>query len=85
MIGMNYRKLEKAMQKTGVEYNVQETVSSIEIKTAPDKNELAQKNIEPALGKDETCVNSSPGKFSVIETDVKVYKVRVEPREDLES
>ena len=82
---MNYRKLEKAMQKTGVEYNVQETVGSIEIKTDPNKNELAQKNIEPALGRDETCVNSSPGKFSVIETDVRVYKIRIEPKEDLES
>ena len=82
---MNYRKLEKAMQKTGVEYNVQETDSAIQIKTAPAKNEIAQKNIEPALGKDETCINSSPGKFNVIETDIKVYKTRVKPREDLES
>ena len=82
---MNYRKLEKAMQKTGVEYNVQETVSSIQIKTDPNKNEIAQKNIEPALGRDETCINSSPGKFSVIETDIRVYKTRVEPKEDLES
>ncbi len=82
---MNYRKLDKAMQKSGVEYDIQAMDSAVQIKTAPDKNEIAQKNIEPALGKDETCVNSSPGKFSVIETDIRVYKVRIDQRDDLES
>ena len=82
---MNYRKLDKAMQKTGVEYDVKETDSAIQIKTDPAKNESAQKNIEPALGKYETCVNSSPGNFNVIETDIRVYKIRVKPKEDLES
>ncbi len=82
---MNYRKLDKAMQKSGVEYDIQTMNSAVQIKTDPDKNELAQKNIEPALGKDETCVNSSPGKFSVIETDIRVYKVRIDQRDDLES
>ena len=82
---MNYRKLDKAMQKSGVEYNIEETDAAIQIETEPDKNKIAQKNIEPALGKDETCVNSSPGKFSVIQTDIRVYKIPVEQREDLES
>jgi len=82
---MNYRKLDKAMNKTGIEYNVEATGAAIQIRTEPDKNEVAQRNIEPALAKYETCVNSSPGKFSVIETEIKVYKVRVEPKENLES
>ncbi len=82
---MNYRKLDKAMQKSGVEYDIQTMESAVQIKTDPDKNEIAQKNIEPALGRSETCVNSSPGKFSVIETDVRVYKEQIEQRDDLES
>ena len=82
---MKYRKFDKAMQKSGVEYNIEETDAAIQIETEPDKNEIAQNNIEPALGKDETCVNSAPGKFSVIQTDIKVYKIPVEQREDLES
>jgi len=82
---MNYRKLDKAMQKSGVEYDIQATDSAVQIKTAPDKNEITQKNIEPALGRSETCVNSSPGSFSIIQTDVRVYKIRVDRREDLES
>ena len=82
---MNYRKLDKAMQKSGVEYDIKETDAVVQIQTAPDNNDVAQKNIEPALAKYETCVNSSPGKFSVIQTDVRVYKEPVEPNEDLES
>ena len=85
MIGMNYRKLDKAMQKSGVEYDIQATDSAVQIKTDPDKNQIAQENIEPALGKYETCVNSSPGKFSVIETDIRVYKVRVDQIDGMES
>ena len=73
------------MQKSGVEYDIEETNATIKIKTEPDKNEIAQRNIEPALGKNETCINSSPGKFSVIHTDIKVYKIPVKQREDLES
>jgi hypothetical protein len=83
--GMNYRKLDKAMNKTGIEYNVEASDAAIQIRTDPDKNDIAQMNIEPALAKYETCINSSPGKFSVIETDIRVYKSRVEPREYLES
>jgi hypothetical protein len=82
---MKYRKLDKAMQKSGVEYDMEETDAAIQIKTEPDKNQIAQKNIESALGKYETCVNSSPGSFSVIETDVRVYKIPAEQGEDLES
>ena len=85
MCQMNYRKFDKAMQKSGVEYNIEEKDVTIHIQTEPDKNDIAQSNIEPALGKYETCINSSPGKFNVIETDVRVYKIRVEQREDLES
>ena len=73
------------MDKSGVEYDIQETDAAVQISTDPDKNEIAQKNIEPALGRDETCINSSPGKFSVIQTDIRVYKTQVEQREDLES
>ena len=82
---MNYRKLNRAMEESGVNYDVQETKTSIHIKTDPDKNEIAQQNIAPALAKYETCVNSSPGNFSVIQTDIKVYKMKVEPKLDLES
>lgn len=82
---MNYRKFDKAMQKSGVEYNMEQTDAAIQIETEPDKNKIAQKNIEPALGKYETCINSSPGKFSVMQTDIRVYKIPVEQREDLES
>ena len=82
---MNYRKLDKAMNKTGIEYNLEATNASIHIVTEPDKNEIAQKNIEPALAKYETCINSSPGNFNVIHTDIKVYRQRVEPKENLES
>ena len=82
---MKYRKFDKAMQETGLEYEIEELNTAVQIITDPDKNEIALINIEPALGKDETCINSSLGKFNVIETDVKVYKTRVKPREDLES
>jgi hypothetical protein len=82
---MNYRKFDKAMHKSGVEYDIEETDAAVQIKTDPGNNDLAQKNIEPALGKSETCINSSPGKFSVIQTDVRVYKIPIEQKEDLES
>lgn len=82
---MNYRKFDKAMQKADIQYDIEEMNTAVQIKTAPDENETALINIEPALGKDETCINSSPGNFNVIETDIKVYKTRVKPRNDLES
>ena len=73
------------MQKSGVEYDIAETNAAVQIKTNPDNNDVAQKNIEPALAKHETCVNSSPGNFNVIQTDIRVYKIPIEPRNDLES
>ena len=73
------------MQKSGVEYDIEEADAAVQIKTDPGNNDVAQKNIEPALGKYETCINSSPGKFSVIQTDIRVYEIPIEPREDLES
>jgi hypothetical protein len=82
---MNYRKFDKAMQKSGVDYNIAQNDAAVQIETEPDKNEIAQKGIEVSLGKNETCVNSSPGKFSVIETDIRVYKIPVDQRGDLES
>ena len=66
---MNYRKLEKAMHKSGVEYSIQGTDSTIQIKTDSDKNGTAQRNIQLALGRHETCVNSALGKFSIIQMD----------------
>ena len=82
---MNYRKLDKAMHKSGVEYSIQGRDSAIRIETDPDKNNITQRNIQPALGKHEACINSSLGKFSIIRMDVRVYKARVEPEESLES
>ena len=73
------------MHKSGVDYDIEATDKAIQIKTDPEQNELAQKSIDPALGKYETCVNSSPGNFSVIETDIRVYKIRIPQRDDLES
>ena len=72
------------MQKSGIEYSFQTAGNSVKIETLPGKNAVTQKNIEPALGKLETCVNSSPGRFSVIQTAIKVYKVRVK-RQNIES
>jgi len=82
---VNFRKLSKAMQKTGVEYDIKDMDAAIQIRTDPDKNEIAQKNIETSLGKYETCINSVPGKFNVIETDIRVYRIPVEPDHNLES
>ena len=82
---MNFRKLNKAMQKTGVEYDIKDVDTAIQIMTEPDKNEIAQKNIETSLAKYETCINSVQGKFNVMETDIRVYKVPVEPDYSLES
>jgi len=82
---MNYRKLEKAMHRSGVEYSIQGTDSAIQIKTDPDKNGIAQRNIQPALGKHEICINRLFGRFTIIQTDVRVHKARVESTESLES
>jgi hypothetical protein len=71
---MKYWKLDRSMQKSGIEYNLEEKNTLIQIATNPDKNTMAQENIKSAMKKDEILVNSSPGKFSVIQKDVKVYK-----------
>jgi len=85
VIGVNYRKLDKAMHKSHVGYSIQDLDSAVQVKTNPDKNEIAQKNIQPALGKHEACINSSLGRFTIVQMDVRVYKVQVEPEENLES
>jgi hypothetical protein len=75
---MKYWKLDRSMQKSGIEYNLEEKDTLIQIATNPDKNTTAQENIKSAMKKDEILVNSSPGKFSVIQKDVKVYKTQKE-------
>ena len=71
---MKYWKLDRIMQKSGVEYNLEEREALIQIETDPDKNVIAQDNIKSAMKSYEVLVNSSPGKFSVIQKDVRVYK-----------
>jgi hypothetical protein len=71
---MKYWKLDKVMQKSGVDYSLEEKDTLIQIETDPDKNDLAHGNIKSAMKKDEILVNSQPGKFSVIQKDIKVYK-----------
>jgi len=71
------------MQKSGLEYDIEEKDAVIQIATDPDKNDVAQRNIEAAMGRGETCINSAPGRFSVIQTDIRVYKSQKE--EELES
>ncbi len=71
---MKYWKFDKAMQKAGIEYNLEEKDALILVETAPENNNITQENINSVLKKDEVCVNSAPGKFSIIQKDVKVYK-----------
>jgi len=71
---MKYVKLDKVMQKSGVEYSLEEKDTLIQIETEPDKNDIAHENIRSAMKKDEILVNSQPGKFSVIQKDIRVYK-----------
>ena len=71
---MKYWKLDKAMQKAGIEYNIEEKDALILVETAPENNAIAQENISSVLKKDEVCINSTPGKFSIIQKDVRVYK-----------
>lgn len=73
------------MQKSGVEYSIEQKDALVQIETEPEKNDVAQKNIETALGKGETCINSSQGKFSIIQTNVRIYKKPREESEELES
>lgn len=71
---MKYRKFDKAMWKFDTEYSVNERNAATYIETAPEKNETARKNIESAIGRKETCVNSSPGRFTIIRTDINTWK-----------
>jgi hypothetical protein len=72
---MKYRKLDRAMWKSGIEYFVDEGSAAVYIETEPEKNEVALKNIESAMGRNETCVSRSPGRFAVIQIAVKTWKV----------
>jgi len=71
---MKYRKLDRAMWKSDIEYSVDERNAAVCIETEPEKNEVALMNIESALGGKETCVNSSSGRFTIIQTVVKTRK-----------
>jgi hypothetical protein len=71
---MKYEKFDKVMQKSGIEYSIKERDTLIQIETDPDKNDVTHENIKSAMKKDEILVNSQPGKFSVIQKDIKVYK-----------
>ena len=82
---MNYSKLDKKMRKSGVEYTVEEKYLVTKIQTDPSKNDIAQKIIETALGKNEACINSTPGRFRIVQTDVRVYRITVESLEQLRS
>ncbi len=71
------------MQKSGIDYNLQEKDTLIQIETDPENNDVAVENIHSAMKRYEILVNSQPGKFSVIQKDIKVYKVSKD--EELES
>lgn len=71
---MKYWKLDRVMQESGVDYNLQEKDALIQIETDPEKNAKAEENIKSAMKGYEVLINSSPGRFSVIQKDVKVYK-----------
>ena len=72
---MEYRKLDRAMRKSDIECFVDKGDMAVFIETEPEENEEARKNIESALGRNETCVNSSPGRFTIVQTTVKTWKV----------
>lgn len=63
------------MWKSDIEYFVDEGNAAVCIETEPEKNDVALRNIESALGKNETCVNNSPGRFAVIHISVKIWKM----------
>jgi len=70
------------MQKSGIDYSLQEKDNLIQIETDPENNDVAIDNIKSAMIKDEILVNSQPGKFSVIQKDIKVYKKSKEDQEE---
>ncbi len=79
---MKYEKFDRIMQKSGVEYSLEEKDTLIQIETDPDKNDIAHENIRSAMKKDEILVNSQPGKFSVIQKDIRVYRKSKDEEED---
>ncbi len=83
LVNMKYSKFDKSMQKSGIDYNLQEKDTLIQIETDPENNDVAVENIQSAMKRYEILVNSQPGKFSVIQKDIKVYKVSKD--EELES
>lgn len=78
---MKYSKLDKNMQRSGIDYSLQEKDNLIQIETDPENNDIAIENIKSAMIKDEILVNSQPGKFSVIQKDIRVYKKSKEEQE----
>ncbi len=78
---MRYSKLDKNMQRSGIDYSLQEKDNLIQIETDPENNDIAIENIKSAMVKDEILVNSQPGKFSVIQRDIRVYKKSKEESE----
>ena len=80
---MKYSKFDKSMQKSGIDYNLQEKDTLIQIETDPENNDIAVENIHSAMKKYEILVNSQPGKFRVIPKDTRVYKAS--KNEELES
>lgn len=75
---MNYIKLDKKMRKSQIEYKIEDKYFIIRIETDPSKNDEAQKIIQASLKKYEVCINKSPGKFSIIQTYVRAYKIPAE-------
>ena len=75
---VKYWKLDRIMQKSGIEYSIEKEYPLIQISTDPAHNTVTQENIELAMKKDEVLVNSSLGKFSIIQINMQVYKAQKE-------
>ena len=71
---MKYRKLDRVMWKSDIEYSMHERDTAVCIETESEKSEMALRNIRSAMGRKETCVNSSPGRFTIIQAAVKPWK-----------
>lgn len=74
---MNYRKLDKKMRKSKIEYKVEDKYFIVRISTDPAQNDEARKIIMESLWKNETCLNNAPGKFAIIKTYVRAYKIPI--------
>ena len=75
---MKYGKLYRNMQRSDLEYSIEDRGAAVHIETLPDRNQVALESISAALGRKETCVNSSPGRFSIVRTDIKIYRSPIE-------